>query len=265
MCPAGRGRISLLSELTIDTDLDLGSNKIKFTDILLKQEDVNTLALKNSADSVYKQFSSSKLMTNTVDSKATGDNWLRAANIEGAYALVMARDNGVGSVEIARLQGAADPYFQLTLPAVMKPGAVPAAVVEGMFGYNNTTKRFWYRDDSQVQTPYQLVVAQTEVFDGAAPTTFTDLDLSGVVGANLAVVILKVTQSSSASSTVAFRQNGDGDNSYPGGDRTMGVGGADIQQSIFANLVVITDSAGKVEWKAQAADTFTIDVVAYLS
>lgn len=45
---------------------------------------------------------------------STADSWiLRTRNADNAYVSLQARDNGVGSVEVGRLAGAADPYFQI--------------------------------------------------------------------------------------------------------------------------------------------------------
>jgi hypothetical protein len=70
---------------------------------------------------------------------------------DGQYANFRSRDTGVGPVEIARMQGAADPYFQATLPMRLLPVAtasLPATPVEGMIGYDATLKRLVHRDEN---------------------------------------------------------------------------------------------------------------------
>jgi hypothetical protein len=71
---------------------------------------------------------------------------IRTPNIDSNAYLLMARDSGVGYVEIARVQGAADPYLQATLPMVLLPAAIPGSLVEGHFGYDSATDRLWFRD-----------------------------------------------------------------------------------------------------------------------
>ena len=110
-----------------------------------------------------------------------------------------------------------------------------------------------------------LTIAETEAFaSAAAPTSWTDLDLSAIVGSNVALVMLKVSQSSTASCTMAFRKNGDTEEHFPGADLNMGAGAADVKQSAFAIIMVITDSSGIIEWRAQSGATSTVDVIAYV-
>ena len=65
-----------------------------------------------------------------------------------------------------------------------------------------------------------LVVSETEVFNGTSPTVWTDLDLSGTIGANVAIVLLKF--SSGANAWIAVRKNGDTDQFYYGFDPPTG-------------------------------------------
>lgn len=85
----------------------------------------------------------------------------------------------------------------------------------------------------------------TSVFDDVAPNIWTDLDLSGIVGSNKAIVYLKVTIT--IQSQLVFRTNGDAESI---GITTQGLGASGV--SMVANgsgyVVVVTDSDGKVEW-----------------
>lgn len=113
----------------------------------------------------------------------------------------------------------------------------------------------------------QLTVAETEVFSGTSPNTWTDLDLSGTIGANAALVLLKFSTTYLGGITVAFRKNGDTDEFYkaspPGG-----AGASLIYQGatvIHRVIIVATDTAGKIEWKASGEETgCTIDIIAYI-
>lgn len=110
-----------------------------------------------------------------------------------------------------------------------------------------------------------LTVAETEVFDGTSPTSWTDLDLSSVVGANVALVMLKVL-STGEGEVKAFRKNGDTDESYSGGGSdyvSWGVSTVDTK-TIYTNVIVVTDAAGKIEWRTQTAETLTLDVIAFI-
>ncbi len=103
--------------------------------------------------------------------------------------------------------------------------------------------------------------AGTEVFNGTSPTSWTDLDLSGTIGSNNALVVLK--KNFPAQDTAAFRQNGDTDQQYVAG---FSSGVAMVEQSSQHCLVLVpTDSSGVIEWITEAARaSTTIDVVAYI-
>ena len=99
-------------------------------------------------------------------------------------------------------------------------------------------------------------------FAGAAPTVWTDLDLSAIVGANHAIVALAITNTATTY-TYAVRRNGDTD--------TYNIGGTanDHCQSGFNTiagekivLIVETDNAGIIEWKVAGNGlTTTVDVL----
>lgn len=107
-----------------------------------------------------------------------------------------------------------------------------------------------------------LTVTETEVFNGTSPTSWTDFDLSGTVGANAALILLKIRGIENKS--VAVRKNGDTDEFYQTG--TYAAGAAAFYGKSGAYLVVIaaTDSAGKIEWKTEDAQTYTVDIIAFI-
>ncbi|KKN74959.1 hypothetical protein LCGC14_0384610, partial [marine sediment metagenome] len=112
-----------------------------------------------------------------------------------------------------------------------------------------------------------LTVAETEVFSGTAPTTWTDLNLSGTIGAQSSLVLLKFASIGAGyNRTVAVRKNGDTDEFYGAtANEARGVAlgqllGASV---VFVVLLVATDATGKIEWKS-AAITMTVDVIAYI-
>lgn len=111
----------------------------------------------------------------------------------------------------------------------------------------------------------RLIVEDTEVFSSAAPTSWTDLDLSGTVGANTALVLLKLS-SNTGGDDVAVRKNGDTDEFW--NTNTTDARGCALFQSITGGchvvVIVCTDTAGKIEWKSQAGDSYTVDVMAYI-
>jgi len=100
----------------------------------------------------------------------------------------------------------------------------------------------------------------TVVFNGTTPSSFTDLDLSAVVGANYALVYLRVFAASDTQ--VVFRTNGEAQtvNYNANGGVTYCHG-----NNTAAYLIVETDSAGIVEWCANAGVAgYTVTVAGYI-
>ncbi len=110
-----------------------------------------------------------------------------------------------------------------------------------------------------------LTVSETEVFNGASPVAWTDLDLSGVIGLNAAIVILKIA-SADQFTTVAVRKNGDTDEFYVASP--INPMGAALSRRPAANVhtvvVALTDTVGKIEWMTEDTQTVTVDIMAYI-
>jgi hypothetical protein len=110
-----------------------------------------------------------------------------------------------------------------------------------------------------------LVVAETEVFNGAAPVAWTDLDLSGTIGAQATLVILKVECTTvAAHPAVAFRRNGDTDQLYYAGSKGCSL--AEVAQTYTLHVIYLTlsDTSGVIEWICETTETIVIDVIAYI-
>ena len=112
-----------------------------------------------------------------------------------------------------------------------------------------------------------LTVAETEVFSGNAPNpvAWTDLDLSGTIGANVALVLLKFYNANGGIVHVAFRPDGDADDSWSAND-VGGCADGECGNTCFHYFILTTSAAGKVEWKYEVAGqaNITIDIVAYI-
>jgi hypothetical protein len=102
----------------------------------------------------------------------------------------------------------------------------------------------------------------TQVFSGTAPTSYTDLDLSAVIGSNQRVVMLRVTFSGNPA-YISFRRNGDTGASGDG----AGCNTVDVDNTLSNNtsyVLTTTDTAGVVEWISSAGSiTVVINVEAY--
>jgi len=108
-------------------------------------------------------------------------------------------------------------------------------------------------DPQNPVTHSHLTVAETEVYNAAAPTSWTDLDLSGIIGSNEALVLLKFIGDGSTQQ-VKVRQNGD----------TADFSLSEFSTANHVALWVTTDASGIIEWKAVNTDNTTIDVIGYI-
>ena len=111
-----------------------------------------------------------------------------------------------------------------------------------------------------------VTAAEVQVFDGTSPTTWTALDLSGVVGLSHAWVMLRLSSDPASPSldVVAFRAQGDPAN-YPVDRSPAGSNQVDVTPGGSGMVVVTTDGQGVIEWTAsQAVDDITIDVISWI-
>lgn len=115
-------------------------------------------------------------------------------------------------------------------------------------------------------TAYAVIYSGTEVFaDAAAPQSYTDLDLSAVVGANRALVHLKVKNTSGSSRTFVFRTNGESDEvGYSTPDPESGATcAAYIRPGYIGYFTVLTDASGIIEWKAAGTTNASVNLLTY--
>lgn len=103
-----------------------------------------------------------------------------------------------------------------------------------------------------------------EVFSGASPVAWTDLDLSGTIGAVRAWVFLKIDASGDMNAT-AVRTNGDGDEFWDNAADADAYGTALGHHTSGVHLVLqaVTDASGVIEWKTETTQTATVDLIMY--
>ncbi len=115
----------------------MGANKLRTTSHLMKEVDAYYMALRNIADNDYSNLQLKYLsIFDSIWGQVSGA-FLTTKNEDVSNFAFKARDTGVAVIEVARLQGAADPYFQATLPMRLSPTAAALPAVEGMIGYNS--------------------------------------------------------------------------------------------------------------------------------
>lgn len=99
---------------------------------------------------------------------------------------------------------------------------------------------------------YSMQASGSTVFSGEMPTSWTDLDLSGIIGTNRCFVFLFVKTDVSNGTTyrVTFRENGETTEVYHvNGD--SGASGGEVMDSSGLYIAVTTDTAGVVEWRSE--------------
>jgi hypothetical protein len=124
--------------------------------------------------------------------------------------------------------------------------------------------------DSTVAPAVELRIEDNEVFDGSvpAPTDWTTLDISHIVGKRKAFVVLRVINGGPSSfvNVVAFRPGGD-TSDYRLNVTPTGAQAAALGDTGSANTVTTyTNENGELEWAASDAATgLLVDVVVYLA
>jgi len=117
--PTIQGTVSAGTGLTMPAftmagDISLGANKLKTTNLLLKEVDSTFLGVRNSADDGYRNFVTNQLnVYNKISMRVSGAS-IESYNVDNASVICKARDNGVGLVEIFRMVSATAAHLLLT-------------------------------------------------------------------------------------------------------------------------------------------------------
>lgn len=92
-------------------DIYMGANKLKTTNLLLKEGSASTIYIRNLADNAYMNLRLDYLDFGG-DLRATAASCnLRMQDADNASFTFMARDNTVGNVQVMKMVGAVDPYM----------------------------------------------------------------------------------------------------------------------------------------------------------
>jgi len=110
----------------------------------------------------------------------------------------------------------------------------------------------------------RLTAPASYVFTGNAPTSWTELDLSGDVGSNYGIVFLEIDNDYGSANNFAFSFNAVTSH-WPGywGD-PKGCNVLRLEANKRGMVTVATSSTGKVYWRAEAATNVVIWLQAYL-
>ena len=118
--------------------------------------------------------------------------------------------------------------------------------------------------------PARITTVDTEIFNAASPNpiAWTDLDLSAVVGANIALVLFRCYNSMAAGNfrAFSFRPNGEAEWATWATNTCISPFTCIVPGTGFGIAIGLTDAAGIVEWVYnQAAQAgVTIDVIGYI-
>jgi len=108
-----RPRVTRLSDITIDTDLDLDGYKLLTDNLMLKEMSPTALGVRDRADTTHRDIEVFALATVHLASKLTTLGYWDTQNTDNAAVVFRARKSGVGLQEVARLQSASTPTFDL--------------------------------------------------------------------------------------------------------------------------------------------------------
>lgn len=93
-------------------NVNIGANQLQTTTCMIRDVGAVTLALRNLANTAYGDFAIGEVSFNTGVRAMVNALYLQTLNVDTNYLTFRARDTGVGTVEVARLQGEADPEFR---------------------------------------------------------------------------------------------------------------------------------------------------------
>lgn len=96
----------------------------------------------------------------------------------------------------------------------------------------------------------------TPTHNGAAPTSWTDLDLSSTIGADTYLVLLAVEPTVGVPQDYGFRPNGNSSDLYRPSTTPAGAGSIRVKDLNYTNVVaVFTDSNGVIEWISSGVES----------
>jgi len=98
----------------MNADLNIGANKLKTTNLALKEYNADYLQVRNAADTANKGLVVKWLSFTGAIEAWNSPVWFQTQNADGAYLIAKARKTGVGMEEIFRMVGATEPFMQLT-------------------------------------------------------------------------------------------------------------------------------------------------------
>lgn len=248
---------------TLTGDLTIGANKIKTTNLLIKEGSGSDIFVRNLADSGYRDLHARYLWAEQkvhFGASATLD----AKDSNAAVLPLRARDTDSQLVNVARLVGAADPYLEMTLPFVLKPAAMPGAPVEGMIAYDPTLDELQFRDALATRrifgasSPLVLkAVKKTVNYDDTSPVTVATLPAGSLI---LACVVNVSTLFEGTSPTLDIGDAGNDDGFFPAEDLVCTSAGWK-HENVMTEGTYLYDTTHKKYFKLYASETAVLATI----
>jgi len=174
---------SVTGDLTMSSaNILLGVNLLKTTNLALTQLDADTFAIRNAADTAYKNLYLNILQLTGILRFEVDAQTLSGPNADNNYLILGARDNTNAIIEVARLAGAADPYFSAGGSQEFK---FTNAGSMGLYGVTAVARSAgWTITNDLADRAFDAdTVAVAELADVVA-TLITDLAATGIIGAS---------------------------------------------------------------------------------
>lgn len=97
--------------VSVAGDISVGANAIKFTSTLIDEDGTNVVGIRNIGDTGFLDLRLANLKLQNYTIFEVDAKGIRAPAVTNNYSTFEAQDTGVGLIEVARIAGAADPYF----------------------------------------------------------------------------------------------------------------------------------------------------------
>ncbi len=180
--PMGRSQAGILSDIVIDTDLILDEYAVKGVNYSFK-EAAGFTNLFNRLENDFRPLRLSILHpTNYIDFSENPAGCIKGKDADDAYITLTARDNAVGLVEIARIQGAAEPYFGIGLEGIaIRTVKITKAFNSDIFAVAGTNKKIEILAASADRVILAVKMVLDAKFVGPSLTAL-DIDIANQVG-----------------------------------------------------------------------------------
>ena len=167
--PTIQGTVSAGTGLTMPDfnagNINIGANKLTTSNLSLSEVGTNDFGIMDAGKTAWGNLCVALLRPDLGILAHGGSINFDAKTADGCYVRFRARDTGVGNVEVARLQGAAEPYILLTHPKIGSVASLPTASAD--------FRGFMYRVEGGAGAKDILYVCEKNTADAYVWTAIT--------------------------------------------------------------------------------------------